>query len=136
MVFHRGNAKDEQGNYFSFWFSQTQSVIHAFVGVNDETLFSFKKEAKREVEIKDNIVIISSNFQDGFLRMRIYRDKRNLEFSYNAYRIILNTIPRGIPLWHGREKGQMVGFADYMHFGGFDDPVKIKRSWKRWKKNL
>ena len=121
-----GNAKDEQGNYFSFWFSQTQSVIHAFVGVNDETLFSFKKEAKREVEIKDNIVIISSNFQDGFLRMRIYQDKRNLEFSYNAYRIILNTIPRGIPLWHGREKGQMVGFADYMHFGGFDDPVEIK----------
>ena len=121
-----GNAKDEQGNYFSFWFSQTQSVIHAFVGVNSETLFSFKKEAKREVEIKDNVIVISSNFQDGSLTMRIHQDKRNLEFSYNAYKIILNTTSRGIPLWHGRKKGQMVGFADYMHFGGFDDPVEIK----------
>ena len=103
MVFHRGNAKDEQGNYFSFWFSQTQSVIHAFVGVNDETLFSFKKESKREVEIKDNIVIISSNFQNGFLRIRIYQDKRNLGFSYNAYMIILNTIPRGISGMAGKK---------------------------------
>ena len=124
--FMGGNARDEKGNYFSFWFSQTQTMATVFVGINNETLFDFKKEAKRKVEIKDDVIIISSNFQDGFLRMRIHQDKRNLEFSYDGYKIILNTISRGIPLWHGKEKGQMVGFAEYMHFGGFDDPVEIK----------
>ena len=121
-----GNAKDEEGNYFSLWFSQTQNMAIVFVGINNETLFDFKKEAKREVEIEEDIIIISSSFQDGFLKMRIHQDKRSLEFSHNGYKIILNTTSRGIPLWHGREKGQMVRFAEYMHFGGFDDPVEIK----------
>ena len=121
-----GNAKDEKGNYFSFWFSQTQSMAIVFVGINNETLFNFKKEAKRNVKIEDGIIIISSNFQDGFLKMKIHQDKRNLEFFYKGYKIILNTTSRGIPLWHGKEKGQMVGFAKYMHFGGFDDPIEIK----------
>jgi len=121
-----GNAKDKEGNYISLWFSQTQNMVIVFVGINNETLFDFKKEAKREVSIKDDTIIISSNFRDGFLRMSTHQDKRNLEFSYNGYRIILNTTSRGIPLWHGKEKGQMVGFAEYMHFGGFDDPVEIR----------
>jgi len=121
-----GNAEDKNGNYISLWFAQTQNQAIVFVGINDKTLFDFRKGAKRQVDIEDDkVIIVSSSFEGGSLRMTITQEERNLEFSYDRYRIVLNTTPRGIPLWHGRRKGQMIGMSEYNHFGGFDEPVEI-----------
>jgi hypothetical protein len=123
-----GVGIDEKGNKINLWFSDAADFINYRFSINDQKPVVYKwKGGSRDFFQENDTIIIKRKYSTIYSKITIHPEgKRTFYFSDGVYEITLNTKPRGIPLWFGKEENQAVPFTSYGHFWGFDQAIEFK----------